>query len=171
MTIVDDKIIWLTWESNKGFVYDLETFELEKEFAYNKSKEGWGLTHSDKELIKSDGSDKIWFLDPNTLKEKRFIQAYTNDRSVNYLNELELVNGKIYANKYQKNTIAIINAETGIVEGLGDLRGLEKVMSKTQKLVENDEVLNGIAYDAENNRLFVTGKYWGKLFEIELVKQ
>lgn len=171
MTIVNNKIIWLTWENKKGFVYDLETFEQEKEFSYNKSKEGWGLTHSDTELIKSDGSEKIWFLDPATLKEKRSIQVYTNDRSVNYLNELELVNGKIYANKYQKNTIAIIDAKTGIVEGLGDLRGLEKEMSKTQKLVENDEVLNGIAYDAENNRLFVTGKHWGKLFEIELIKQ
>ena len=171
MTIVNNKIIWLTWQNNKGFVYDLETFELEKEFAYNKSKEGWGLTHSETELIKSDGSNKIWFLDPETLKEKRFIQVYTNDRSVNNLNELELVNGKIYANKYQKNTIAIIDVKTGIVEGLGDLRGLEKEMTKTQKLLANDEVLNGIAYDAKNNRLFVTGKNWSKLFEIELIKQ
>jgi glutaminyl-peptide cyclotransferase len=171
MTIVNNKIIWLTWQNNKGFVYDLETFELEKEFAYNKSKEGWGLTHSETELIKSDGSNKIWFLDPVTLKEKRAIQIYTNDRSVNDLNELELVNGKIYANKYQKNTIAIIDAKTGIVEGLGDLRGLEKEMTKTQKLLANDEVLNGIAYDAKNNRLFVTGKNWSKLFEIVLIKQ
>jgi glutamine cyclotransferase len=171
MTIVNNKIIWLTWQNNKGFVYDLETFELEKEFAYNESKEGWGLTHSETELIKSDGSNKIWFLDPITLEEKRAIQIYTNDRSVNDLNELELVNGKIYANKYQKNTIAIIDAKTGIVEGLGDLRGLEKEMTKTQKLLANDEVLNGIAYDAKNNRLFVTGKNWSKLFEIELVKQ
>ena len=171
MTIVNKKIIWLTWKNRKGFVYDLETFKQEKEFAYTKSKEGWGLTHSETELIKSDGSNKIWFLDPETLKEKRAIQVYTNDRSVNYLNELELINGKIYANKYQKNTIAIIDAKTGIVEGLGDLRGLEKEMAKTQKLVADDEVLNGIAYDAENNRLFVTGKHWSKLFEIELVKQ
>jgi glutamine cyclotransferase len=171
MTIVNNKIIWLTWQNNKGFVYDLETFELEKEFAYNKSKEGWGLTHSETELIKSDGTNKIWFLNPETLKEKYAIQVYTNDRSVNNLNELELVNGKIYANKYQKNTIAIIDAKTGIVEGLGDLRGLEKEMTKTQKLLANDEVLNGIAYDAENNRLFVTGKNWSKLFEIELIKQ
>ena len=171
MTIVNNKIIWLTWQNNKGFVFDLKTFELEKEFAYNKSKEGWGLTHSETELIKSDGSNKIWFLDPVTFEEKRAIQIYTNDRPVNDLNELELVNGKIYANKYQKNTIAIIDAKTGIVEGLGDLRGLEKEMTKTQKLLANDEVLNGIAFDAENNRLFVTGKNWSKLFEIELVKQ
>lgn len=118
MTIVNNKIIWLTWQHKKGFIYNLETFKQEKEFAYNKSEEGWGLTHSETALIKSDGTNKIWFLDLETLDEKRAIQVYTNDRSVNYLNELELVNGKIYANKYQKNTIAIINAETGIVEGL-----------------------------------------------------
>jgi len=171
MTIVNNKIIWLTWENKKGFVFNLETFKQEKEFPYNKSKEGWGLTHNETALIKSDGTHKIWFLDKKTLKETSSIQVYTNDRSVNYLNELEFVNGKIYANKYQKNTIAIIDAKTGIVEGLGDLRGLEKEMAKTQKLVADDEVLNGIAYDAENNRLFVTGKHWGKLFEIELVKQ
>jgi glutaminyl-peptide cyclotransferase len=171
MTIVDTKIIWLTWEGKKGFIYDLETFEQEAEFAYNKSSQGWGITHSETELIKSDGSNKIWFLDPITMQEKSAIQVYTNDRPVNYLNELELVNGKIYANKYQKNTIAIINPKNGIVEGLGDLRGLEKEMAKTQKLIPNDEVLNGIAYDAENNRLFVTGKRWSKLFEIKLIKQ
>ncbi|WP_299672887.1 glutaminyl-peptide cyclotransferase [uncultured Polaribacter sp.] len=171
MTIVNDKIIWLTWQGKKGFVYDLKTFELEKEFAYDKSDEGWGLTQNDTELIKSDGSHKIWFLDKETLEEKRFIQTYTYDRAIDNLNELEIVNGKLYANKYQQNTIIIIDLTTGIAEGLVDLRGLEKEMSKTQKLVPQDEVLNGIAYDAENNRLFVTGKNWGKLFEIVLVKK
>lgn len=171
MTIVGTKIIWLTWEGKKGFIYDLDTFEQEGEFAYNQSSKGWGITHSETKLMKSDGSNKIWFLDPITMEEKGAIQVYTNDRPVNYLNELELVNGSIYANKYQKNTIAIINPKNGTVEGLGDLRGLEKEMAKTQKLVPNDEVLNGIAYDAENDRLFVTGKRWGKLFEIKLIKQ
>jgi glutaminyl-peptide cyclotransferase len=171
MTIVGTKIIWLTWEGKKGFIYDLNTFEQEGEFAYNQSSKGWGITHSETKLMKSDGSNKIWFLDPITMEEKGAIQVYTNDRPVNYLNELELVNGKIYANKYQKNTIAIINPKNGTVEGLGDLRGLEKEMAKTQKLVPNDEVLNGIAYDAENDRLFVTGKRWSKLFEIKLIKQ
>ncbi|WP_435416614.1 glutaminyl-peptide cyclotransferase [Polaribacter aestuariivivens] len=171
MTIVNDKIIWLTWENKKGFVYDLNSFKQEKEFAYNKSKEGWGLTQDENSLIKSDGTNKIWFLDKETLKEKSFIQVYTHDRAVDNLNELELINGKLYANKYQQNTIIVIDPKTGIVEGLADLRPLEKEMAKTQKLVENDEVLNGIAYDKENNRLFVTGKHWGKLFEIELTKK
>ena len=171
MTIFNNKIYWLTWQSKKGFVYNLDTFEQEREFAYNKSNQGWGLTHNGKELIKSDGTHKIWFLDPETLKEKKSIQVYTNKYAVKDLNELELIDGKIYANKYQQNAIVIIDKETGIVEGIANLKSLKKEMEKTQKLIPQDEVLNGIAYDKENNRLFVTGKNWGKLFEIELVKK
>jgi len=171
MTIFNDKIIWLTWENNKGFIYDLNTFKQEKEFSYNKSKEGWGLTHNNTELIKSDGSNKIWFLDPETQQEKHSIQAYTNKYAVGDLNELELINGKIYANKYQQNAIVIIDPNTGIVEGIANLRDLKVEMEKTQKLKAQDEVLNGIAYDKKNDRLFVTGKNWGKLFEIKLIKK
>ena len=171
MTIFNNKIFWLTWQAKKGFIYNLDTFEQEKEFTYNKSKEGWGFTHNGTELIKSDGTHKIWFLDPETLKEQKSIQVYTNKYAVDNLNELELINGKIYANKYQQNAIVIIDPTTGIVEGIANLKSLKKEMEKTQKLVPQDEVLNGIAFDAENNRLFVTGKNWGKLFEIELVKK
>ena len=171
MTIVNGKIIWLTWQAKKGFVYDLETFKQEKEFAYNKSIEGWGLTHNKTELIKSDGTAKIWFLDKETQQEKRFIQAYNHKQSISQLNELEFINGKIYANYWQKPLIAIINPDNGVVEGIVDLRGLKAEMEKTQKLKSADDVLNGIAYDAENKRLFVTGKNWGKLFEIELIKK
>ncbi len=169
MTIFNNKIYWLTWQSKKGFVYNLDTFKQEKEFTYNNSKEGWGLTHNNASLIKSDGTNKIWFLDPDTLEEKKSIAVYTNKYAINNLNELELINGKIYANKYQQNAIVIIDPKTGIVEGIANLTSLEKEMKKTQQLVARDEVLNGIAFDAENNRLFVTGKNWGKLFEIELV--
>ena len=171
MTIFNDKIYWLTWQAKKGFVYDLKTFKREKEFTYNNSKEGWGLTNDGKELIKSDGTNKVWFLDSETLKEKRSIQVYSHDRAVDNINELELIDGKLYSNKYQKNTIVIIDIKTGAVIGLADLRSLEKEMAKTQKLVAQDEVLNGIAYDKENDRLFVTGKNWGKLFEIKLIKK
>lgn len=171
MTIFNNKIYWLTWQAKKGFVFNLDTFKKESEFTYDKSKEGWGLTHNETELIKSDGTQKIWFLDPATLKEKRFIQVYTNQYALDNINELELINGKIYANKYQQNVIVIIDLETGVVEGVANLAGLKKEMEKTQKLVPQDEVLNGIAFDSENNRLFVTGKKWGKLFEIELIKK
>lgn len=170
MTIVNDKIFFLTWQASKGFVYDLETFKLEREFPYNRSKEGWGLTHSESELIKSDGTNKIWFLDPTTQKEKRSIQVYTPKESLSKLNELEYINGKIYANYWQKPLIAIINPENGVVDGIVNLSDLVDEMKKNQTL-KADDVLNGIAFDAENNRLFVTGKNWGKLFEIELVKK
>jgi len=171
MTIFNNKIYWLTWTSKKGFIYNIDTFEKEGEFNYNKSVEGWGLTHNETELIKTDGSNKIWFLNPNDFSEKRHIEAYTNKYAVTSLNELELINGKLYANKYQQNVILIIDIETGIVEGIANLTDLKKEMEKTQKLVPEDEVLNGIAFDSENNRLFVTGKRWGKLFEIELIKK
>ncbi|WP_341221771.1 glutaminyl-peptide cyclotransferase [Polaribacter atrinae] len=171
VTIFKNKVYWLTWQAKKGFVYDLETFKQEKEFTYNNSKEGWGFTHNGTQLIKSDGTSKIWFLDPETLQEQKSIQVYTNKYEVGDLNELELINGKIYANKYQQNAIVIIDPKTGVVEGIANLKGLHTEMEKTQKLVPQDEVLNGIAYDEENNRLFVTGKHWGKLFEIELIKK
>ncbi|MFY0603563.1 MAG: glutaminyl-peptide cyclotransferase [Flavobacteriaceae bacterium] len=170
MTIMDDKIHFLTWKANKGFVYDLKTLTQEKEFSYGKSLEGWGLTHNDTELIKSDGTNNIWFLDPETHQEKRKIQVYHHRGSVKDLNELELVNGEIYANYWKKPTIAIIDPASGAVKGLANLAGLQESVKKTQKL-DIDGVLNGIAFDAKNNRLFVTGKNWAKLFEIELVKK
>ena len=171
MTIFNDDLFFLTWKANKGFIYNLETLEFKSEFSYNKSKEGWGLTHSQTELIKSDGTSKIWFLDPNTQQEKRYIEAYTDKQSLNRLNELEFINGKIYANYWQKPLIAIINPNNGVVEGIINLTRLVKEMEKSQKLLKEDDVLNGIAFDKKNNRMFVTGKNWGKLFEIELIKK
>tara|TARA_R110001599_G_scaffold58001_1_gene159659 strand:- start:2261 stop:3301 length:1041 start_codon:yes stop_codon:yes gene_type:complete len=171
MTIFNNKIFWLTWKARKGFVYDLETFEQKNEFSYTWSSEGWGLTNDGTHLIKSDGSDKIWFLNPTTLKEEKSIQVYTNKYSLKELNEIEYINGKIYANKWQQNSIVIIDAKTGIVEGVANLSGLKKEIEKIQTLANQDEVLNGIAFDKETGRIFVTGKHWGKLFEIKLVKQ
>ncbi|UTD14774.1 glutaminyl-peptide cyclotransferase [Tenacibaculum mesophilum] len=171
MTILNNKIYWLTWHARKGFIYDFETFKQLGSFNYTNSNQGWGLTHNGSELIKTDGSNKIWFLDANNQQEKRSVQVYTNKYPVDNLNEIELINGKIYANKWQQNSIVIINPETGVVEGVANLNGLRDIVAKDQTLETQDDVLNGIAYDAENNRLFVTGKHWGKLFEIELIKQ
>ncbi|WP_299109415.1 glutaminyl-peptide cyclotransferase [uncultured Tenacibaculum sp.] len=171
MTIFNNKIFWLTWQARKGFIYDLESFKELGSFDYNNSNEGWGLTHNNTELIKSDGTNKIWFLNPKNQTEKRSIQVYTNKYPIDNLNEIELIDGKIYANKWQQNSIVIINPNTGEVDGVADLNGLRDIVSKDQTLEPQDDVLNGIAYDAENKRLFVTGKHWGKLFEIELIEK
>ena len=109
MTILNDKIYALTWQAKKGFIYDLETFNQEKEFAYGRSKEGWGLTNNGSELIKSDGSHKIWFLDAETQKEKRFMQAYYHKGKIDKLNELEMVNRKLYATDGLQKSPLIFN--------------------------------------------------------------
>lgn len=171
ITLFNNKIYQLTWQDGVGFIYDLETFKKEKEFKYTKSREGWGLTHNGEKIIKSDGTERIWFLNPETLLEESYIEAYTNQQKVEKLNELEYVNGKIYANIWQKNSILIVDPTSGKVLGVADLNGLKDEVLKTQQLEDQDEVLNGIAYDKENDRLFVTGKNWGKLFEIELMKK
>jgi len=167
MTIFNNKVFILTWQNKVGFIYNLDTFEKEKEFYYGQSKQGWGLTHNSEKLIKSDGTEKIWFLNAETGKEESFIEAYTNDRLIKELNELEFIKGKIYANVWQRNSIIIINPKTGAVEGIADLKGLQSKSGQKG----SDKVLNGIAYDAENDRLFVTGKNWNKLFEIKLQKK
>jgi len=167
MTIVGNKIIQLSWQKNEGYIYDLENFKFEKSFAYGKSFEGWGLTHSDTQLIKTDGTERMWFLNTNSYKEERFIETYTNKRKVEKLNELEFINGKVFANVWQKNYILIVNPKNGAIDGILDLNGLQ---SKAGQAGE-DNVLNGIAYDKENDRLFVTGKNWNKLFEIKYSKK
>jgi glutamine cyclotransferase len=171
ITIFNNKLYQLTWKSGIGFIYNLETFEQEKEFKYTKSREGWGLTNDGKNLIKTDGTERIWFLNPETLLEENYIEAYTNKRKVENLNELEYINGLIYANVWQQNSILIVNPTNGKVEGVANLNSLKDLISKEQRLEESDDVLNGIAYDKENKRIFVTGKHWGKLYEIELIKK
>ncbi len=169
ITLFNNKIYQLTWRAKKGFIYDLHTFESLNSFSYGKSKEGWGLTHNKQELIKSDGTERIWFIDPQSLQEKHFIEAYTNKRKAERLNEIEYVQGKIYANIWQKNTIIIINPKNGTIEGVVNLNKLRKSVDLKEQ--NKDAVLNGIAYDSENDRLFVTGKNWDKTFEIKLIPQ
>lgn len=169
MTIFNNKIHLLTWQAHKGFVYNLDSFKEESTFKYNKSTSGWGLTHNKTHLIKSDGTRRIWFLDPETHKENYFIEAYTNkeSKSINKINELEFIKDKIYANVWQKNFVIIINPKDGTIEGVANLDGLQKLAGQSGA----DNVLNGIAYDAQNDKLFVTGKKWNKLFEIKLTKK
>lgn len=163
--IFDDKIIQLTWTSQIGFVYDLESFKLIKKINY--STQGWGLTTNGKQLIMSDGSEKIYFLEPEYFTELARIEVYDHEGPVRNLNELEYINGEIYANVYQTFKIVRIDPETGKVLAWINLTGI-----LAQKDYHTDvDVLNGIAYDDKNDRLFVTGKRWPELFQIELVKR
>lgn len=167
MTILNNKIYQLTWQENTGFVYDLETFKLDRTFEYGQSKQGWGLAHNSEKLVKTDGTERMWFLNPETLKEETFIETYTNKRKAEKLNELEFIKGKIYANIWQQNSILIVNPVNGAIEGIVNLNGLQEMADQKG----DDNVLNGIAYDSEGDRLYVTGKKWSKVFEIKLVKK
>ncbi|WP_066219386.1 glutaminyl-peptide cyclotransferase [Formosa haliotis] len=162
LTVLNDKLYQLTWQKGVGFVYDVNTLEKQSSFKYNNSKEGWGLCNDGKVLYKSDGTEKIWILDPNTLEEKDYIQVYTNKGKIGRVNELEWIDGKIYANIYQKDGVAIINPRNGAVEGVIDFTPLKKKVTQHQGL----DVLNGMAYNPSTKTLFVTGKRWDKLFEV-----
>jgi glutamine cyclotransferase len=163
IALFDDKIIQLTWKSNLGFVYNRESFDQIREFGY--TTEGWGITHDGQKLIMSDGSSTLFFRDPETLRETGRLAVRDRGKPVSNLNELEYIRGKIYANVWQTDRIAQIDPEDGRVTGWIDLTGIVAHLDLSQPI----DVLNGIAYDGENNRIFVTGKLWPKLFEIELV--
>ncbi|WP_040253809.1 glutaminyl-peptide cyclotransferase [Psychroserpens mesophilus] len=167
LTILDDRVYQLTWRENTGFVYHVDTFEKMSSFKYGQSKEGWGICNDGTTLYKSDGTENIWLLNSETLAEASKLQVYTNKGKIIGLNEMEWINGKIYANRYQKNGVAIINPENGAVEGVIDFSPLRKLVTQHQGL----DVLNGIAYNSETKTIFVTGKRWDKLFEVEVFEK
>jgi glutaminyl-peptide cyclotransferase len=153
------KLLQLTWETNLGFVYDLPSFTPLNTFTY--TGEGWGLTHDGKRLIMSDGTSALRFLDPETQREISRIRVRDGDRAIDRLNELEFIDGEIYANVYVTDRIAIIAPDTGQVTAWLDLAALKGTR-------QGEDVLNGIAYDAGGKRLFVTGKLWSRLYEIKV---
>jgi len=161
ITVWRQSIIQLTWQSEVAFVYDRDTFEPVKTFTYRG--EGWGLTHDGTRLIMSDGSASLRFIDPLTFKETGRLAVHDGAAPVQKLNELEVVKDEIFANVWQTNRVARINPKTGAVTGWIDLSGL-----LDPRDMAGVDVLNGIAYDAAGDRLFVTGKLWPKLFEITL---
>lgn len=163
ITTFGDRIFQLTWRSNVAFVYNKNSFELLEEFSY--PTQGWGITHDGERLIMSDGTSTIYFRDPETFAEIGTIEVHDSTGTIINLNELEYIQGRIFANVWKTDLIARIDPANGEVVGWIDLSGLLKPEDRTQPV----DVLNGIAYDAENDRLFVTGKLWPKLFEIELV--
>jgi len=164
LTILNNKLYQLTWREGVGFIYNPDDLNKIRTFKYHKSNEGWGICNDGKKLYKSDGTEKIWNLDPNTLQEDGYIQIYTNTSRIKSVNELEWINGRIFANIYQKNGIAIINPTNGAVEAVINCNSLKDKVTHHK----NIDVLNGIAYNPETKTIFVTGKNWDKLFEIKV---
>jgi len=165
ITLMDQQILELTWESHQGFVYDRSTFRPIRRFDY--PGEGWGLTNDGRQIYMSDGTAQIRLWNPSTLQEIRRITVHDGQHPIDQLNELEYVHGEIYANVWQTDRIARIAPADGHITGWIDLSGLLTAAD----LAEGADVLNGIAYDSLGDRLFVTGKLWPKLFEIQLVRK
>ena len=160
IAVVGDKIVQLTWQNYIGFVYDKATFDLLGQF--NLTTEGWGLTYNGTHLILSDGTSKLYFLDPNTYQTVGSVNVHDGSMPIANLNELEYINGDVYANIWEDQKIAIINPQTGQVKAYIDLTGLYQTN-------DPNAVLNGIAYNQQTGQLYVTGKYWPNLYEIQLV--
>ncbi|MCW3984658.1 MAG: glutaminyl-peptide cyclotransferase [Candidatus Bathyarchaeota archaeon] len=162
LALVNNSLIQLTWLEHTGFVYDKETFSLVGNFSYNT--EGWGLTYDGTKLIMSDGSSTLYFMDPTTYAITGQITVKDGNKPVNYLNELEYVNGDVYANIFLEQKIAIFNPQTGQVKSWIDLSGIHQSS-------DLNSVLNGIAYDQQNDRLYITGKNWPNLYQIKIVQK
>ena len=163
ITVLNDKIYQLTWQNATGFIYDAKTMKKIKSFAYDKKIEGWGMTNDGTNIYHSDGTEKIWKMNPNNQRLVDFINVYTNDSKIKSVNELEWIEGKIYGNIWQKDAIAIINPNDGTVEAVLDLTSLRAKVTNPEA-----EVLNGIAYNKKTKTIFVTGKNWNKTFEIKV---
>ena len=165
ITLLDGRLYQLTWQSNTAHVYDLATRRKIRDHRY--AGEGWGLTTDGEKLYMSDGTASIRTIDPETFRRERTTTVTYKGEPVQFLNELEWIEGKIWANVYTTDQIVIIDPASGIVEGVIDLRGL----LPDEEIAPDTDVLNGIAYDAASERIFVTGKRWSKLFEIEIIPQ
>jgi glutamine cyclotransferase len=163
LALVDDKLIQLTWENQVAFVYQKSDFELLKSIPY-QIREGWGLTYDGTHLLMTDGSATLYFLDKDYLTEMRRLEVCDDKGLVTYLNELEYISGELWANVYHSDNVLRIDPETGVVLGRINLAGL---LNSSDRKPDTD-VLNGIAYDEKTGKIFVTGKNWPKLFEIQI---
>jgi glutaminyl-peptide cyclotransferase len=166
ITVIGDKIIQLTYKEKIGFEYDKNTFKLLKTFPYNHADEGWGLCFNGETIYNTDGTNRIFKLNKSTYLPEGYLEVYDDKGPVTQLNELEWIDGKLYANIYQSELLAIINPQSGEVEAYINLIGLPHGPLGDP----GNDVLNGIAYDSVGKKLFVTGKKWDKLFQIEIVK-
>ncbi len=169
LSVINDKLIQLTWKNKIGFIYDPNTLELKNSFNYDKNIEGWGLANDGEFLYLSDGSSKIRIINPNNFKEISFFEVVTNNRKIKNINELEIVDNVIYANTYQSNKDVVleIDKNNGKVLGLINFYGLREKVKKHPEL----DVLNGIAYNKSRNTFFITGKKWNKIFEVKIIRE
>ena len=167
LTVWNDTIFMLTWQEGTGFYFNRDNLERLGSFKYGNSKEGWGLCNDGRRLYKSDGTERIWILNPSTLREEGYIETVTDRSAFNKANELEYVDGKIYANVWQKESMMIIDAKTGAIEGVVNFGGLSDQVTQHKDL----DVFNGVAYHPERETFFVTGKNWDKLFEVRIFKR
>jgi len=164
ITVLNGKLFQLTYRNNEAYVYDVNTFKKEKTLPYFKQTEGWGLTNDGTHLYMSDGSEKIYILNPDTFEMIDYINVYTNSNKIESVNELEWIDGKIWANIYQREAIAIINPKNGAVENIINCSELKKKVTNHPDL----DYFNGIAYNPKTKTVFVTGKNWDKTFEIKV---
>ena len=164
ITFINGKLFQLTYKNKKGFIYNANTLKLEKTYDYEKDIEGWGMTNDGKHIYQTDGTEKIWKVDPATQKMIDYINVYSGTSKIKAVNEIEWINGKIYANVWFKDAIAVVNPTSGAVEGILNLSDLRKTMND----ITTDDVLNGIAYSPKTKTIFVTGKNWSKMFEITI---
>jgi len=172
ISIVGNKIIMLTYKQpEKAFVFDKNTFDLLSTFDNNVGEEGWGMTFDGKKLYFDDRTNRIWFLDKDNYRQIGFIDVYTDKAPVDSVNELEYINGKLYSNIYQKENILIINPKTGAVLQSVDMNNLWPLSKRPKHFDNSQNVLNGIAWDEKGKRLFVTGKKWPHLYQVEFVKK
>ena len=165
ISIVGNKIIQLTWTEKIGYVYDKDSFKLLNTFNNNVGEEGWGMCFDGKKLYMDDKTNRIWFLNKDTYRAIGFIDVYNDKKAIDSINELEYIDGKLYANVYQTNDIIVIDPKTGAVLQKIDLSNLYR------NRMPNADVLNGIAYDAKTKRIFITGKKWPHLYQVKFVKK
>lgn len=167
IAVIGDKVVQLTYTEKIGYVYDKVNLKLLSTFENNVGVEGWGMTHDDNKIYMDDSTNRVWFLDKNTYRQTGFIDVYDDKGAVNEINELEYIDGKIYANVYKTNNILVIDPKTGAVLQKADMTSLYPEANRNP----GADVLNGIAYDKATKRIFVTGKKWNKLFQVKFSKK
>ncbi|WP_299467495.1 glutaminyl-peptide cyclotransferase [Mucilaginibacter sp.] len=167
IAVIGDKVVQLTYTEKIGYIYDKKTLNLLSKFDNNVGVEGWGMTHDDNKIYMDDSTNRIWFLNKDTYQQMGFVDVYDDKGAVNEINELEYIDGKIYANVYHKDYILVIDPKTGAVLQKIDLTNLYPEASRNPEA----DVLNGIAYDKTTKRIFITGKKWNKLFQVKFIKK